>query len=168
MSDNPLTDGPLRYVGFSNDLGEALKTLIPRPVYYGSYAIAFGYAALDTGLTYPRAAPEMAVRETARTGVWHLGATIISTPLIIKGVTHKITQLLRPTSLTPLLKTSIPSAVGVFCIPLIVPPIDQAMHLLTNRVFESVDTYLNEKTGTDLHTEAKFNHHWGIYDLFKN
>ena len=40
-------DTPIRYLGYANELGESFRPLYPKLV-APSYAISFGYVALDT------------------------------------------------------------------------------------------------------------------------
>lgn len=45
---DPLRDGPLRYLGYSNECGEAFSPFIPPAVVALSYAIAIAYVLIDT------------------------------------------------------------------------------------------------------------------------
>lgn len=44
VTQDPLTSTVLRYFGFVNDVGEACKSFLPRPLYFGSYAVTTAYA----------------------------------------------------------------------------------------------------------------------------
>ena len=44
---DPLRDGPLRYLGYANELGESFRPVAPRLV-VPSYLVSFGYVFADT------------------------------------------------------------------------------------------------------------------------
>ncbi|GMH32869.1 hypothetical protein BSKO_00703 [Bryopsis sp. KO-2023] len=46
---DPLRDGPLRYLGYANELGEAFAAWLPVGGVPLSYAVAIGYVLVDTG-----------------------------------------------------------------------------------------------------------------------
>eukprot|EP00951_Prasinocladus_malaysianus_P008573 scaffold62339_cov27-Prasinocladus_malaysianus.AAC.3 len=45
---DPLRDGPLRYLGYANELGEAFAAFLPPGGVPLSYAVAIGYVLVDT------------------------------------------------------------------------------------------------------------------------
>lgn len=55
---DPLRDGPLRFLGYTNELGEAFRPLVPSPLVWASYGVALMYVAVDTADKYRRAADE--------------------------------------------------------------------------------------------------------------
>lgn len=48
---DPLRDGPLRYMGYANELGEAFAAWLPAFGVPASYCIALGYSASFLRLT---------------------------------------------------------------------------------------------------------------------
>lgn len=146
---DPLTSSGLRYLGFVNDVGEACKAFLPKPLYYGSYAITGGYGL--TAVLYSRArfqqqlikdnvAPEkhasLLMRETIDTSLWHLFATFMVTPYLIHQSKKVSIAALAKTSMSQAMKTKIlPSAIGLGLIPVLVPPIDNFFHWTLNNLY---------------------------------
>uniref|UniRef100_A0A7S3QZZ7 Mitochondrial fission process protein 1 n=1 Tax=Dunaliella tertiolecta TaxID=3047 RepID=A0A7S3QZZ7_DUNTE len=52
---DPLRDGPLRFLGYSNEVGEAFGMLIPPQLVAASYAVAITYVLVDTVDKFSRA-----------------------------------------------------------------------------------------------------------------
>lgn len=148
---DPLTKSALRFNGFWNDGGEALKSFLPKSVYYGTY-VATGVYAL--GAVYytkkrltdqlnekcPPTDPEHASGmndiniKTTDNALWHLFATISLTPLAIAGIKQQTTKALaNQLKISPLMRGKIiPGGVGLLMIPVIVPPIDNLVTCIFN------------------------------------
>lgn len=139
---NIYTQSHLRFLGFANDVGEALKTFLPRPVYLGSYAVTAAYVWADTYYTRQRAIDagrSDSTNKAADALIWHTGATLITTPLIVHA--------LKEVALTCGASKKIAAVVGLLVIPFIVPPVDHLYHELMN-LFRK---------------EPVTARHWGIY-----
>jgi len=113
---DPLNKTILRYNGFWNDIGEALKAFLPKPIYYGSYFVTSAYACASVYYTNRRLYDEylkkikeqtkyaqdsipyttdvksnddekkMITTNTIDNAIWHFFATITLTPLAIIGI----------------------------------------------------------------------------------
>ena len=151
---NVLTESGLRYLGFVNDVGEACKSLIPKPMYYGSYLVTGLYCMSDILLSPSRLLHQLKTKEdvfnpewifcnpgsmslTNRkmldTSIWHLFATISVTPFIIHKSKTVSKYMLNKTNLPINIKTTFgPALIGLCLIPIIVPPIDNLFHVILN------------------------------------
>lgn len=56
---DPFKDSLWRFLGYANEVGEALRPLVPVGFVWATYAVAIGYAAADT---YDKASYEYKVR----------------------------------------------------------------------------------------------------------
>ena len=45
-------DTPVRFLGYTNEIGESFKPMVPRAFYLGSYAVACTYVAADAKHKY--------------------------------------------------------------------------------------------------------------------
>eukprot|EP00884_Botryococcus_braunii_P003610 jgi/Botrbrau1/1324/Bobra.0063s0038.1 len=118
---DPLRDGPARYLGYSNELGEAFAAWLPAFGVPLSYAVAIGYVLVDTadkGLkayagakkelenkTYkglnpdvdtPRLEKLLALERTIDTVVWQLLASVACPGYTIHTVVELTHALLKP------------------------------------------------------------------------
>jgi hypothetical protein len=155
---NFFTQTPARYHGFWNDLGEAGKAFLPKWLYVGTYVATGTYVALDTYYTRAKSldADEHAIVANLKaldTAIWHSGATLITTPVIVNYTKKGVTHLLKDTLMSSTAKTKvIPACVGIAIIPLIVPVVDHAFHELMN--------------ASGLRPAKVDDRHWGIYEYF--
>ena len=95
--EQPLVTQNYRFLGFINDVGEAMHSFLPKPVYLGTYVITGAYAIAavyyDNRLLADKLdadgmkdAEERRSRLTSRTldnAAWHLLATVAITPLVV-------------------------------------------------------------------------------------
>lgn len=58
---DPFKHSAWRFLGYANEVGEALRPLVPAPLVWATYAVAIGYAAGDT---YHKANQTYAVRDS--------------------------------------------------------------------------------------------------------
>lgn len=56
---DPFKNSAWRFLGYANEVGEALRPLVPIQLVWATYAVAIGYAAGDT---YDKATYEYKVR----------------------------------------------------------------------------------------------------------
>ena len=116
-SNNDLREGPVRLLGYANEVGESFKPLIPRAAYLGSYGVAGTYVAADAlwrGAHPP--AERSALMEAADTFVWQGLASVAIPGAVINRVVWGFGRLSHARWL--------PTAAGLACIPFIVKPID--------------------------------------------
>jgi len=131
-------DSTLRYLGYSNELGEAFRPLVNKSLVRLSYGVAFGYVFSDTihkgyqvwntKADHPSKLRHYLVAEQAvDTLIWQTMASV----LIPGYAIHKCVDLSKyvlsrcttPTAIRPMVPY-IPTAFGLAMIPLIIHPID--------------------------------------------
>eukprot|EP01134_Creolimax_fragrantissima_P004163 CFRG4163T1 len=127
-------DSYLRYLGYTNEIGESFKAFLPRWAYIGTYAVASTYVVLDAvdkGTTAYHSANETvrvasAVTGVVDTGLWQSFASVIIPGVFINRLCS--TTMFAVTRLAPQLKgrthKGITTAVGLLSIPFIIKPID--------------------------------------------
>lgn len=125
-NDNPLVNTALRYNGFWNDVGEACKSFLPRPLYVASYVATGAYATSCVYYTARRESNNPKRVDMVKDAIlWHSLATVSVTPALIAGLKAGLKRAG---------VSKIPCAViGVASIPLIVPPVDNLVTILMNK-----------------------------------
>lgn len=131
---NVFRDSPLRFAGYTNEVGESFRYQFPRFV-VPSYLIAFGYCVADAGRsgaeTYRTTqrtdhCVHDTVRATVDTLLWQSLASVMipgaTINLIVKASRYAVvnSKVLLPV----LVAQWLPTATGLGAIPLIVKPID--------------------------------------------
>lgn len=156
--DQPLVTQNYRFLGFINDVGEALHSFLPKPVYVGTYVITGVYAlaavyydnrllADQLDAAGVKDAAERRARLQSRTmdnAAWHLLATVAITPLVvIPAVKVGAKRLLASrTSLSaPMREKVLPAAVAIAAIPAVVSPVDNAVTWAFNQVRAKPEPY---------------------------
>lgn len=126
----------IRYMGYSNEIGEAFRPLVSKSLVAASYGMAIGYVCTDTFDKALRlrmnGAPN---REVLVKGgdvfSWQMLASVTIPGLVINRITWA-TRLAMRRAPVVFLKT-VPTLVGLASIPLIVHPIDN----LVDRVMDA-------------------------------
>ena len=114
---------PTRLAGYSNEVGEAFRPLVPRWVVNMSYAMVSGYVVTDTAWRASTANSESTwPAEAFDSLLWHTLASVV----IPGAAINRIVWVAR--RLVPLSRW-IPTAIGLGCIPLIVEPIDYGVEV---------------------------------------
>jgi len=124
----------VRYVGYANEVGEALRPVYPKVV-RPSYGMAFGYVVADTlDKVGKKRADQAPMEDVVRSGVdcllWQTLASVLIPGKVINVVTAGSAKALAKSSAAPLLKKWGPTVVGLATIPLIIHPIDTAVDCL--------------------------------------
>ncbi|EDV46539.1 uncharacterized protein Dere_GG18153 [Drosophila erecta] len=116
----------IRYMGYSNEIGESFRPLVPKSLVAASYGMAIGYVCTDTFDKALRLQMEGASsREVAVKGgdvFW-----------VINRITWATKTLLSKAPM-PVLKT-VPTLVGLASIPLIIHPIDSMVDRLMDATY---------------------------------
>ncbi|KAH8272282.1 hypothetical protein KR044_006965, partial [Drosophila immigrans] len=127
--------------GYSNEVGEAFRPLVPKSLVAASYGMAIGYVCTDTfdkSLRAQKAGSSQ--RDVAIVAAdvfsWQMLASVILPGLLINRITAGSKMLLRK-SPTILLKT-LPTVIGLASIPLIVHPIDSLVDRLMDATFRQM------------------------------
>jgi fission process protein 1 len=126
-------DSGLRYLGYANEVGEALGPLY-KNVIGPSYGVAISYILADTVDKYSHAVSTEAnfrdvFKVTLDTFTWQLFASVILPGVTIHEITRRAKEALdsEETELNAMLKTWAPTVIGLLCIPIIIGPIDAAV-----------------------------------------
>lgn len=133
MSDdsNPdaLRQGPVRLLGYANEVGEAFRPLVPRWVVAASYGVAGAYVSADAAWRSMMPPPGRSpILEAADTVLWQGLASVAVPGFVINRIVH-VAGRLSPASM---LRWS-PTAAGLASIPLIIKPIDHGVDELMNK-----------------------------------
>eukprot|EP00035_Acanthoeca_spectabilis_P031755 m.15665 g.15665 ORF g.15665 m.15665 type:complete len:198 (-) comp4943_c1_seq1:410-1003(-) len=132
-------DTPVRYLGYTNELGEAFKVFIHRRVYFASYLVAGCYCVGDATSRAHRAYTDLKLplfevaNTTAEALIWQGLASVAIPGFVINRTVAGYTRLAnRLAPRFPTLMARLPphlqaTAVGLACIPLIISPIDHAV-----------------------------------------
>eukprot|EP00808_Paulinella_micropora_P006887 g81558.t1 len=141
-------DGPVRYLGYANELGESFRPLIPRSIVWGTYGVASLYVLADTNDKAQRAQVlcdklqmqgsqrNFVVSSTALdTLTWQGLASVCIPGFTIYKVVEaadrvKYTQFAK--ALPKTVSNLLPTLIGLATIPWIVEPIDFSVHTLMN------------------------------------
>ncbi|XP_060663158.1 mitochondrial fission process protein 1 [Drosophila nasuta] len=128
----------IRYMGYSNEVGEAFRPLVPKSIVAASYGMAIGYVCTDTFDKSLRAQMagssqrEVAIR-AADVFSWQMLASVILPGLAINRITA-VSKLMLRKSPAIVLKT-LPTVIGLASIPLIVHPIDSLVDRFMDATF---------------------------------
>ena len=128
-----LREGPVRLLGYANEVGESFKPLIPRTAYLSSYAVSATYVVADAAWrgSHPPS-DNSSVIEAVDTLLWQGMASVAFPGYVI----NRVVWAARHTSIgrtSASVRTWLPTAAGLFCIPFIVKPIDRSVEV----IFES-------------------------------
>jgi fission process protein 1 len=141
-------EGPVRLLGYANELGESFRPLVPRPVVLSSYAVASAYVvtdaewrsrqpppgrsraveALDTVRTPTARVPMAVCSHPASAGpciaqlLWQGLASVAVPGVLINRIVWAAGKL----PLLPRTRAWLPTVTGLACIPFIVKPVDDA------------------------------------------
>lgn len=127
---------PVRYLGYSNELGEAFRPLISKALVNFSYVVATGYVLADTYskasrvYNLPVALGGGAKKATIKAGdvlLWQMLASVIIPGFTINRICWGTGRLLKMAKAAKTLQKTAPTAVGLASIPLIIHPIDKLM-----------------------------------------
>ncbi|TDG42508.1 hypothetical protein AWZ03_011057 [Drosophila navojoa] len=131
----------LRYMGYSNEVGEAFRPLLPKSIVAASYGMAIGYVCTDTfdkALRHQMAGGTD--RQVALVGAdvftWQMFASVIIPGLTINRITAVSKTLLKK-SPSFVVKT-LPTLIGLISIPLIVHPIDSLVDRLMDATYRKM------------------------------
>lgn len=137
-------DTPVRYLGYSNELGEAFRPLISKVLVNFSYVVAAGYCVADTYSKASRVyrtpvALGGGTKKAAITAgdvlLWQTLASVVLPGMAINRICWSTGRLLKMTNASKLLRKATPTAVGLASIPLIIHPIDQFMDYVMDNTY---------------------------------
>ena len=126
-----LREGPVRLLGYANEVGESFKPVVPHAAYLASYGIVGSYVLCDAAWRGTRPPlGQSGVVEALDTLLWQ-GLASVALPgfainRVVWAVGHASIGRIAPGNL----RTWLPTAAGLACIPFIVKPIDRGVDLL--------------------------------------
>lgn len=132
-------DTPLRYMGYSNEVGEAFSPLLPQWGVPASYAVATAYVMMDTLDKTKKKYEETqdvseSTKEFVETFTWQMLASVLWPGSFIHFVV----------SLCPKEVENLPTIIGLMCIPFIVKPIDDTIdYIMENSVSKLLHDEMN-------------------------
>lgn len=148
---NVFRHSALRYLGYSNEVGESFRYQYPKLV-VPSYIWAFGYVfadALNSGsMAYYKAIEQKSsnatldcVVSTFDTLIWQSLASVIVPGATINGIvrTSRFALMRAPAAIPAAISTWAPTAIGLGSIPLIVHPIDHAADVFMDSTYRQID-----------------------------
>lgn len=130
-------DSLVRYFGYANEVGEAVRPVAPRLV-IPSYVVSIAYVMGDTrdkGIK-ARARGKPVFPAAADTMIWQALASVIVPGFTINRIVKFAGNALRNPSfakLPPATRKFLPTAIGISVIPLIIHPIDHLVHYTMDR-----------------------------------
>jgi len=128
-----LREGPVRLLGYANELGESFKPLASRAAYLSSYGVAGAYVLSDSAWRGTRPpAGRSGVVESVDTLLWQGLASVAIPGFVINRVVWAVGYASvgrAPTSV----RTWLPTVAGIACIPFIVKPIDHGVDFVMDR-----------------------------------
>ena len=128
----------LRYLGYTNEVGESFGVLFPKYV-RPSYGVAFSYVAFDAAdKTFAAIQDKYSPMEVFRIGsdalLWQSLASVLIPGKVINIAANEAANALNDSSiaqsLPPQVRKWAPTAIGLALIPLIIHPIDHLVDIL--------------------------------------
>ncbi|XP_014207997.1 mitochondrial fission process protein 1 [Copidosoma floridanum] len=142
-------DTYIRYLGYTNEVGEAFRSIVPKSIVWGSYVVACGYVLADTfdkGLlaykvdTSPNRTKRICL-STADTLLWQGFASVIIPGLTINRLCAAV-RFAQNKSVKPMLRSPwISTVIGLASIPVIIHPIDLLVENSMNATFREWTGY---------------------------
>ncbi|ALC48699.1 CG7772 [Drosophila busckii] len=131
----------IRYMGYSNEVGEAFRPLIPKSIVAASYGMAIGYVCTDTfDKSLRKEMSGASNREVALVAsdvfTWQMLASVIIPGAVINRITAASRALLQKSP--PSVLKTLPTLIGLASIPLIVHPIDTLVDRLMDVSFRKL------------------------------
>eukprot|EP00817_Percolomonadidae_sp_ATCC50343_P006398 CAMPEP_0117425366 /NCGR_PEP_ID=MMETSP0758-20121206/5633_1 /TAXON_ID=63605 /ORGANISM="Percolomonas cosmopolitus, Strain AE-1 (ATCC 50343)" /LENGTH=166 /DNA_ID=CAMNT_0005209769 /DNA_START=33 /DNA_END=529 /DNA_ORIENTATION=- len=159
-------DTAIRYLGYTNELGEAFRPMIPKSWVIGTYVISTGYALGDTADKAKKEwdrtkSSKKTLREGLNTCIWQLAASVIIPGYCVHTIVALSKKGLRNFKKGPIRKWG-PTVLGLSSIPffphLIDPVVDYGMEnldhyvlkpMLVDDVFEDSDNLIGGESSKE-------------------
>ncbi|XP_063701098.1 mitochondrial fission process protein 1 [Culicoides brevitarsis] len=136
-------DTLVRYLGYSNEVGEAFRSLVKKQLVHASYAVAIGYVLCDTvdKAKKKHKLPEAlgggtrgALVASGDTLIWQMLASVAIPGFTINRICWGTRMILKKTKAAKAGKW-ISTIVGLASIPLIIHPIDRGVDQLMDNTY---------------------------------
>ncbi|XP_012287949.1 mitochondrial fission process protein 1 [Orussus abietinus] len=142
-------DTSVRYLGYTNEVGEAFRCIVPKPVVWLSYIVASGYVLADTidkGLKAYRHDSEEGRNKRvflsmSDTLLWQSFASVIIPGITINRLCASVRYALHRSKSSVLRSPWISTAAGLISIPVIIHPIDLGVEEVMNLTFRQWTGY---------------------------
>ncbi|XP_034828039.1 mitochondrial fission process protein 1 [Maniola hyperantus] len=127
----------VRFIGYSNEVGESFRPVVPVKLVRATYGMAFAYVLADTGdkswkMFRKGGGPKKVFVETGDALIWQTLASVAVPGLVINRICHYTQRYLEKNvpkiSHAPRKVAAV--AVSLASIPIIVYPIDKGVSLL--------------------------------------
>ncbi|KAG5673980.1 hypothetical protein PVAND_003976 [Polypedilum vanderplanki] len=133
-------DSLLRYLGYSNELGESFRPLIDRKLVHASYAAAIAYVFADT---YDKSMKTFKSTQSVSKSLitagdvvtWQMLASVAIPGFTINRICWAVGKGLKEVKLKHKFGKWVPTIVGLMSIPLIIKPIDHSVDLLMDKTY---------------------------------
>lgn len=123
--EDALRTGPVRLLGYANEVGESFRPLVSRAAVLSSYGVAGTYVVADA---WWRSRTTGRMGEAVDTLIWQGLASVAIPGYFINRVVWAAGRMSPPH-----LRATLPTALGLACIPLIVKPIDHGVDGFMNQ-----------------------------------
>ena len=142
-------DSYVRYLGYANEVGESFRPLVHVNFVWATYAVASGYVIADSVDKMYRAKQafvpqdeEHYMKRVLKAGadslVWQSFASVIVPGITINRLVAMSGFMIKKSSFGQrhaMIPKTVPTALGLLSIPLIIQPIDHGVHWVMNRSF---------------------------------
>uniref|UniRef100_A0A0N4ZQU1 Mitochondrial fission process protein 1 n=1 Tax=Parastrongyloides trichosuri TaxID=131310 RepID=A0A0N4ZQU1_PARTI len=137
-------DTPIRYLGYSNEIGEAFRAMVPINLVRLSYMVAFGYVIADTMDKGSKISKQRFNNNEERrnavmitmgdTLLWQTCASVVIPGITINRVCKLSNWILtKGIKMSPIIAKPVTTAIGLATIPFIVRPIDAFVELTMDK-----------------------------------
>ena len=123
--EDALRTGPVRLLGYANEVGESFRPIVSRAAVLSSYGVAGTYVVADA---WWRARATGNMGEAVDTLIWQGLASVAIPGYFINRVVWATGRMCPPH-----LRATLPTALGLACIPFIVKPIDHGVDGFMNQ-----------------------------------
>lgn len=131
---NRLREGPVRLLGYANELGESFRPLVKPWIVNASYAVAGAYVTADAAWRSSMPPPgRKSIVEAVDTLLWQGLASVAVPGFVINRVVWSVGRF-GPAQY----RAWLPTATGLASIPFIIKPIDNSIDLLMDKVIRPV------------------------------
>ncbi|XP_033211406.1 mitochondrial fission process protein 1 isoform X2 [Belonocnema kinseyi] len=142
-------DTPVRYLGYTNEVGEAFRNIVPKSIVWCSYIVACGYVLADTlykgsKVYQNNLSPERNKKillSATDTLLWQGLASVVIPGITINRICAGVIYLQRINIRSSLKSRWISTAVGLASIPLIIRPIDLTVENAMDATFRKWTAY---------------------------
>ncbi|XP_034942956.1 mitochondrial fission process protein 1 [Chelonus insularis] len=150
-------DTPVRYLGYTNEVGEAFRSIVPKSVVWISYIIASSYVVADAihkgKKEYTKIGDENKNKRvflsTSDTLIWQSFASVIIPGLVINRICASVNFLRKQVPHGAMRSPWISTVIGLASIPLIIHPIDSGVDNVMDKTYRQWTGYHPNKQDID-------------------